>query len=204
MVNLWSVKNPNYNTKMSNTNRKTENRFSLNVEDYILYILNNLEPEKSDKIRLNKIAFFVEFAYIFYNEKPLSNANYAAIDNGPIIDRYTSILEKMQKKKKVKIDEYIIRPLKSPTITIPEEISLFIDSMIEKYSPLTNRELIGLSHSTDSYKITTDNGKVMGNIIDKDLALLETFFSEDEGSEIQVEEDALPVIDEKKLVRYDL
>ncbi|MAF20730.1 MAG: hypothetical protein CMI55_03545 [Parcubacteria group bacterium] len=36
-------------------------------EDYILYILNNLEPEKSDKIRLNKVAFFVEFAFVHHN-----------------------------------------------------------------------------------------------------------------------------------------
>jgi hypothetical protein len=58
----------------------------LNIEDYILYILNKLEPRKSDKIRLNKLAFFVEFAFLHRFNIPLSNVEYAGIDLGPVID----------------------------------------------------------------------------------------------------------------------
>ena len=91
-------------------------------EDYILYILNNLEPEKSDKIRLNKVAFFVEFAFIHHNEKPLSSAKYAAINKGAVIDDYDFILKKMEKDKRIKIDGYIVRPLESPNTQLPNEI----------------------------------------------------------------------------------
>jgi len=188
---------------MSTKIQKTKSKLLFNAEDYILYILDKLEPEKSDKIRLNKIAFFVEFAYIFYNRKPLSNARYAAIDKGAVIDNYDSILKKMAKGGKVRIDGYIVRPLQSSRTLLSEETRSFIDPLIKKYSVLNNDELIGLSHSTDSYKITTNNGETMGRIIDKKLAALETFFSEDRETEKQLDESKLPVIDKDRLVRYE-
>lgn len=175
----------------------------LNIEDYILYILNKLEPGKSDKIRLNKLAFFVEFAFLHRFNIPLSNVEYAGIDLGPVIDNYDSILKAMQKKNLVKIDGYKIRPLASPSVQLSPEHSAFVDGIIEKYSSLSKDVLIGISHLTDAYKITTDNEKFMGKKIDKKLALLETFLLEDE-SDAPMKEDELPVIDRKQLIRYDV
>ncbi len=184
--------------------KKPKKMILFNVEDYILYILNKLEPDKSDKIRLNKIAFFVEFAFIYNKEKWLSNIKYAAIDMGIVIDDYDSILKKMEKDGKIKIDGYIIRPLRSSNIQISEEISNFLDFYIKKYSSLNKSELIGLSHSTDSYKITTENEKIMGRIVDKNLAVLETFFDENEEyKKGQIDENKLPVIDESRLKKYE-
>jgi len=183
--------------------KRLKNEPLFKTEDFILYILNRLEPDKSDKIKLNKIAFFVEFAYIFSKEKFLSDAKYAAIDMGAVIDSYDPILKKMQSGGKIKIEGYTIRPLKSPNISIPEEISLFIDPIIKKYSLFSKDELITLSHATDSYKITTNNEKVMGRIIDKELASLETFFSEDGVIEGKIDENKLPAIHKEKLVKYE-
>jgi len=202
MVFVLKLNNQQPSIKM--ITKKTEKSFLFKIEDYILYILNRLEPEKSDKIKLNKVAFFVEFAYLFFKGKPLSKARYAAIDNGAVIDSYDPILKRMQKEKKITIDGYIVRPLKSPDATIPEEISSFLDPLIQKYALLDNSVLINLSHSTDSYKITTDNEKIMGRIIDKKLAPLETFFDEDKVVECEIDENKLPVVDKKKLVRYGI
>lgn len=184
--------------------KKKKNSFIFGIEDFILYILNHLEPDKSDKIRLNKIAFFVEFAYFFYKEKPLSRTKYAAIDKGAVIDSYEPILKDMQKKHKVKLDGYFVRPLQSPSASVPEEISCFMNPLIEKYSSLNKSELINLSHATDSYKITSNNGKTMGKIIDKKLALLETFFCEDEVAEDTISENKLPIVDKEKLIQYEV
>ncbi|PWB38382.1 MAG: hypothetical protein C3F02_04405 [Parcubacteria group bacterium] len=181
-------------------NQKIE---KLNTEDYILYILNRLEPQKSDKIRLNKIAFFVEFAYIFYNNKVLSEANYAAIDKGPVIDGYDTILKSMANEGKIKIDGYVLRPLKSSEVNLTENDVVFINGIIDKYSAFNKDELIALSHATDSYKITTNNEKDMGGIINKKLAFLETFFQESEGEDDDKDEDTLPELDRKKLVEYE-
>jgi hypothetical protein len=173
----------------------------LTAEDLILYILNKLEPEKSDKIRLNKLAFFAEFSFLHRFNQPLSTAEYAGIDLGPVINNYDDILKDMQKNKLIKMDGYKIRPLVSPSIQLPEEYTKFIDGIIEKYSALSKDVLIGISHLTDAYKITTENEKVMGKKINKKLAILETFLLDDEGDK-PTNEDELPTIDRSQLVQY--
>ena len=84
---------------------------------------------------------------------------------------------------------------------MPVEIETFLDSVILKYSKLSKTELIGLSHLTDAYKITTDNEKVMGKKIDKKLASLETFLYEDK-MQNEFSENKLPKINRSKLVKY--
>ena len=171
--------------------KKIDKNFIFSVEDFILYILNRIEPTKSDKIRLNKMAFLIEFAYIFFNNKNLSNIKYAAIDKGPIIDNYDVILKKMEKEKLIGIDGYMLRPFTNSKVKPPQNIADFIESIIDKYSKLSRDELISLSHDTDSYKITTNNEKEMGKIINKDLANLESFFCDNDDQEIA--EENLPV-----------
>ena len=73
-------------------------KFEFKEEDYVLYLLNHIKPERSDFWRLNKIAFLVEFAYLFFKEKALSNADYAAITHGPVINDYGDLLEKWSLK----------------------------------------------------------------------------------------------------------
>lgn len=176
-------------------------KFKLKKEDYILYILNKLEPQKSGKLILNKIAFFVEFAFLQRYNQDLSSAEYAAINHGPVIDGYDEILKNMEKAKLVKIDGFIVRPLHSPKIEISDEQREFVDRIIEKYSNFSSSELRGLSHQTDSYKITTDNERVMGKRINKKLAMLETFLMEDEVDDI-FSEDKLPKINRSELIPY--
>jgi uncharacterized phage-associated protein len=179
----------------------------LKKEDYILYILNHLEPEKSDFWCLNKIAFLVEFGYLYFKEKPLSNAQYAAIDHGPVIDEYKETFKAMEKKGLIKTDGYKIRIVGTEPVKVSNELAEFMNPLIKKYSQMTQGELKALTHATDSYKITTSNEKFMGNIIDKNLARLETFYEEDfakNASEQERDEVDLPRVDFNKLKKYEL
>lgn len=176
--------------------------FIFNTEDFVLYILSQIPPEKSDKIRINKLAFFIEFAYFFYYEKEISKTLYAAINNGPIINNYKQILDKMEKAGLIQINNYTIMPLNKPKQTPPKEIADFIETIINRYKHLSNQELINLSHSTDSYIITTKHEKKMGNIIDKHYALLENFFDTVEDEPLS--EAHLPTFNKKTLVDYDI
>jgi uncharacterized phage-associated protein len=179
-------------------------KFEFKKEDYILYLLNRIEPEKSDFWRLNKIAFLVEFAYLYFKEKELSNAEYAAIIHGPVINDYRDILGSMELQKLIRCDNYNIRVLTDKKIEVPEEIANFIDQRIAKYATMTNGELKAITHATDSYKITTKNEKIWGMVIDKSLASLETFFEEkDDDVEAQIKEEDLPRFQESDLKRYE-
>lgn len=180
---------------------------ALKKENYILYILNHLEPEKSDFWCLNKIAFLVEFGYLYFKEKPLSNARYAAIDHGPVIDEYKETFASMEKKGLIITDGYKIRLVITEPVKVSEELSEFMNPLIKKYAQMTHGELKALTHATDSYKITTDNEKIMGRIIDKDLALLETFYDEDSAQNAAAQERDevdLPQVDISKLKKYEL
>jgi len=174
-----------------------------NKEDLVLYLLSKMEPEKSTHIRLNKLAFFVEFGYLYKTKKELSSAKYAAINYGPVIDGYIELFKEMEKKGKIKLDgDRFVRPLVEPKKKLLAKESLVVDELIEKYSGINDNVLVGLSHMTDSYKITTDNEKQMGKIIDKDLAYLESFFDDEIVSDEEVTE--LPEIDRSKLVEYEV
>lgn len=177
-------------------------KFKFNERDYLLYLLQHIKPSKSDKIKLNKVAFFVEFGYLHKTGHELSDASYAGINRGPVVDNYSDILEGMEKNELLQIENYRIIGLKEPGTEVPEEVSEIIDPLIEKYSNLSNGELIALSHATDSYLITTNNEKEMGNIIEKDLAALETFFEGDLRQE-EIKEDNLPSIQKDNLVGYE-
>lgn len=154
-------------------------------KEYVLYLLNRIEPTKSGKAMLNKMAFLVEFAYIYFNKGvPLSDAEYAAIDHGSVIDGYKNLFLEMEKDKLIKIDGNIIRPLRDSNIKLDNEQKKEIDGYINELSSANGwTALRALNHSMDSYLITTNNEKTMGNIIDKKLALLETFYEEGSDSE---------------------
>lgn len=174
----------------------------LSQDDFILYLLNKIEPDQSTLLRLNKLAFFTEFGFIYKQQKELSDAQYAAIDYGPVIDGYKNAITRLKKERKIILDKdgKHIRVLAAPVLKISEDDKAVIDELIAKYSTLNNNELIGLSHATDSYKITTNNEKSMGKIIDKDLAYLESFF--DESAEEEIAPKKLPDIDQSDLVEY--
>lgn len=174
----------------------------LSQEDFILYLLNKIEPEQSTLLRLNKLAFFTEFGFIYKQQKELSTAQYAAIDYGPVIDGYKNVISQLAKDKKIIVDKdkRHVRVLAAPILKMSGDDKAVLDKLIAKYSQLNNNELIGLSHATDSYKITTNNEASMGKIIDKDLAYLESFFDESPEKELTVEN--LPHIDRSDLVEY--
>src|SRR3989338_4765462 len=97
------------------------------TEELILYLLNQIQPEQSTKIRLNKLAFFIEFGYMYKCQKELSDAKYAAINYGPIIDDYKNILAKMASEKKITLDGNHVRPLISPTIVLSAKTKEVVD-----------------------------------------------------------------------------
>jgi len=92
--------------------------------------------------------------------------------------------------------------LVSPSVVLQNEDEIFVNNIIEKYSNLSKDVLIGISHLTDAYKITTKNEKIMGQKIDKKLAILETFLFDDKEVE-SISGDKLPIINRSQLIRYD-
>lgn len=154
----------------------------LNIEDLLLFILSHSSPNMGIK-KLNKLAFFLEFTYIFENDKELTNAEYAALPMGPVINNYKNLIKKLIKNGKIckneKADEGLedYLPLVKPNDLSPE-LTGFLLTVLSRYKDLSPKQLEDLSHGLDSYNITVhENGGEMGEIIDKDLALLDSSLS---------------------------
>ncbi|OGC82209.1 MAG: hypothetical protein A2V81_00515 [Candidatus Abawacabacteria bacterium RBG_16_42_10] len=156
----------------------------LKIDDLILFILSNSNPNMGIK-KLNKLAFLLEFTYLFEHETPLTGANYAALQMGPVIDDYKDLMKRLVKEKKVcendKADtgksDYL--PLKKPTIDV--DLASFLNAVLDKYKELSAKQLEDLTHGLDSYNITIhESNDKMGGVIDKDLALLDSSLSLDD------------------------
>jgi len=152
-------------------------KYKIGIEDLLLFILANSSPNMGVK-KLNKLAFLLEFTYLFENEKPLTGASYAAITMGPVINDYKNLVSSMVKKKEIRkngaadsgIEDYL--PLKKPQIDTA--LYAFLLTVLNRYKELSPKQLEDLTHGLDSYNITVhENDGKMGKIIDKDLALLD-------------------------------
>lgn len=160
-----------------NLNYDMNKKGTISIEDLLLFILTNSSPNMGVK-KLNKLAFLLEFTYLFENEKPLTNASYAAITMGPVINDYKVLVASMLKKKEICTNEdadggtedYL--PLKKPQIDT--QLFAFLLTVLNRYKELSPKQLEDLTHGLDSYNITVhENGGKMGRVIDKDLALLD-------------------------------
>jgi uncharacterized phage-associated protein len=154
----------------------------IDIEDLLLFILSHSSPNMGIK-KLNKLAFFVEFTYIFENDKKLTNAEYAAIPMGPVINDYKILIQKLVKSGKISknekadagLEDYL--PLVKPKELSPE-LTGFLLTVLNRYKDLSPKQLEDISHGLDSYNITVHENKGdMGKIIDKDLALLDSSLS---------------------------
>ncbi|MBD3365929.1 DUF4065 domain-containing protein [candidate division WWE3 bacterium] len=170
--------------------------FKFSQEDYILYLLNQPALKEADFYRINKLAFFVEFGYIYKTSRELTPLKYAGINKGPVINDYTSLFAKMEAKGLIKISSgFKVSPLVKPSKNPPKDVRACIDSLIEEYASLSTSKLIALSHETDSYKIATENEEVMGAVIDKNLAHLEAFFEDSADRLDETTVNALPPVE---------
>ncbi len=155
---------------------------TIDIEDLLLFILGNSSPNMGIK-KLNKLAFFIEFTYIFENDKKLTNADYAAIPMGPVINDYKVLIKNLVSSGKITqnkkadggMEDYL--PLVKPREFSPE-LTGFLLTVLDRYKNLSPKQLEDLSHGLDSYNITVhENRGDMGKIIDKDLALLDSSLS---------------------------
>lgn len=151
----------------------------IEISDLLLFILNHSNPNMGIK-KLNKLAFFLEFTYLFENDRALTNAEYAAITMGPVVNDYKVLIADMVEAGKIVQNEKADQGLEDylPVQREKEfdpELTGFLLTVLNRYKDLSPKQLEDLSHGLDSYNITVhENGGEMGKIIDKDLALLDS------------------------------
>ena len=76
----------------------------ITTEQLVLFVLNNSKPNIGIK-KVNKLAFLLEFTYIFEKQRPLTDGQYAAINMGPVINDYKSLMQMLKEKKVICVND---------------------------------------------------------------------------------------------------
>ena len=163
----------------------------LDIKELILFILHHCPLDTGLK-KLNKLAFLLEWSYIFDRGQELTNAQFAAIQMGPVIDDYKNILMQMQTDNLVIKNNHQHTHIYTPKrpANIPIESREFLVNILNKYKDLTGTQLEHFTHELASYAYTVRNNQY-GKIIDKSLACLEEVLLENENLELKQNEDSL-------------
>jgi uncharacterized phage-associated protein len=151
------------------------------LEEIILYICDRIPQSQNGATKINKLLWFIESEYYRKNEKPLTGIQFVAINEGPVIDNYSTIFKTMASEKLIKktVDSKTNRHLFTCTgdSTMPslsDDEKIIVYKVVEKLGGLNEPILKQLSHK-DAYYITLDeHNNTMGNPIDLELTLLES------------------------------
>lgn len=93
--------------------------------------------------RLNKYLFLSQVVYLARYEKKLILDNFVAYDNGPVI--------------KDIITEYPIISSRRETVTIPDDVKIFLDKIYESLKNASYDELIEITHEDPEWiKLSKD------------------------------------------------
>ena len=128
--------------------------------------------------KLNKLAFLLEFTYIFdhFNgnfskNKQLTKTEFVALPMGPVIQDYKKLFQEMKTEKlivqntKADVGKIDYLPLVNIDSEIDENKKNFLLRVLDKYKNLSAAQLQTYTHSLDSF--------LPGKIIDKELAHLD-------------------------------
>jgi putative zinc finger/helix-turn-helix YgiT family protein len=113
--------------------------------------------------RLNKLLFYSDFLAYKYYKKPISGWNYAAIDKGPVVNRYRYIFGMLEDKEYINSEEAFVNqnnnvieklvPNKEFERSFFSDDEMMILKFVDSYFKNTKtKELITLSHNERGWR----------------------------------------------------
>lgn len=136
---------------------------------YIIdYFQNNYSANELGLVKLNKILWFADRAFMYDYYKSITQGEYIRNPNGPVLKKLDKILSELEKDgyikgidiKKGRYTQKSFKSIKKPDLKgiAAQEISI-IDSIIAKLAPKSAKELSKETH--DELWEKTKNGDIM-------------------------------------------
>ena len=161
----------------------------INISELVGFVIKNVPGAGITKI--NKLAFLLEWSYIFDTGEYLTDSDFAILPMGPVINNYKEIVKKMGKEKMIAKntannadkEAYLFT---GDNLKIDSKIENFLLKVLKKYKELSTSDLIQYTHSLESFAIAKHNYQknktnYQGKIIDKNLAYLDSNLIINEG-----------------------
>lgn len=136
---------------------------------YIIdYFQNNYSPNKLGAVKLNKILWFADRAFMYEHYKSITQGEYIRNPNGPVLKKIDKILSELEKDgyikgigiKKGRYTQKSFKSIKKPDLKgiAAQEINT-IDSIMAELASKSARELSEQTH--DELWEKTKNGDIM-------------------------------------------
>lgn len=145
---------------------------------YIIdYFQNNYSPNKLGAVKLNKILWFADRAFMYEHYKSITQGEYIRNPNGPVLKKIDKILNELERDGYIegigkKGTQKSFKSIKKPDFRgiTAQEISI-IDSIMAKLASKSARELSKQTH--DAVWEKTKNGDIMPleSVFLKDIVL---------------------------------
>lgn len=137
------------------------------VINYIIYCF-RAKPKKLSKVKLAKILWLCEKEFLYNAYKSLSDLDFIKMDYGPVPKKYNEILQQMQNKGIIKINNDVkydkkityFYSLQKPIINDFQALEIkVIDDVINEFRNKTAKKLSIMSH--DNLWQNTKKGDIM-------------------------------------------
>ncbi len=134
-------------------------------EQIILYLCKNLGGEIHGKKKLAKLLYYVDFDFYEKYQTQFTKEIYKALPMGPYPESMNKIIEGLQKKKKLSVENKqewenynateVYKMLAEPNDKIfSQDERLILDRVIKLYGHLNGKQLEDLTHNEAPYAAT--------------------------------------------------
>jgi uncharacterized phage-associated protein len=143
-------------------------------ENAILYLCNAVGGALYGKKKLAKLLYYVDFDRYEFNEseKSVTGDTYKAWKMGPVPQTFSEVIDDMQKKGSLSVEEReqsagylptsIYRASKKPDLNVFDDDDLkILQHVAVKYGRLTGKQLEDLTHAEAPYIGTQPNGEII-------------------------------------------
>jgi uncharacterized phage-associated protein len=133
------------------------------LQELVLYLCKKgANDSRLGRTKLNKLLYYADFGFFLKHGRSITNAEYMAIENGPVPRQMKPTIEKLANDGRLK-DEHIptgmAMPLFKPVATVDPNLSIFtaeeiafVDEIVQRFWQLTGTDLSNMSHSEPGYK----------------------------------------------------
>lgn len=147
------------------------------LAELLLYLADRLEEEPAaGATKLNKLAFFADFAHVRTTGQPITGADYQRLPHGPAPRRLVPVRDRLIAKGDAElvdvthlgyVQQRLVARRPADLSVFTEEERATIDEVIERLGDRTGTELSDLSHREPAWELVKE-----GDLIPYEAAFL--------------------------------
>lgn len=122
------------------------------ISNLLIYLISNSNPDYNDRLKLNKMLFYIDFINYKKTGKSITGLSYRAILYGPVPANYDFIFAYFTEKERI-IESEFLQSKKSRVIECFKTLQEFDSSIFDKEELDTIHKIVNLFKDTPSWDL---------------------------------------------------